>query len=286
MRLVIVSGLSGAGKSVAINTLEDNDFYCIDNMPLSMLPTCIQHLTTSAQSFYEKIAISIDARNISQDIYTFTGILNQLKKQAIDIEFIYLEADDKTLIQRYSETRRKHPLTKNGLPLVEAINMEKQVLGEVSLLADLRIDTTLLNVHQLRAIIIERVCRKKSAKLTVLLQSFGFKRGVPNDSNYVFDVRCLPNPFWEQRLRKLTGQDPEVIDFLQSHTEVRQMITSIGDFIVHWLPLFIKENRSYLSISIGCTSGQHRSVHIAEYLADRFKHPDGQQVSVRHRDLA
>jgi len=151
MQLVIISGLSGSGKSVAINTLEDDDFYCIDNMPISMLPTCIEHLTATSPSFYEKIAIGVDARNVSQDINLFSNTINQLKKQDIAIELIYLEADEETLIQRYSETRRKHPLTKNGLPLVEAIHMEKQILGEVTLLADLRIDTTSTNVRQLRS---------------------------------------------------------------------------------------------------------------------------------------
>ncbi len=285
MRLVLVSGLSGSGKSVAINTLEDDDFYCIDNMPLSMLLTCIEHLTTASPSFYEKIAIGVDARNVSQDILSLPKIINELKERGIDIELIYLEAEEETLIQRYSETRRKHPLTKDGLPLVDAIKMEKQILGEVTLLADLRIDTTSTNVRQLRSIITEQVCGKKSTKLTVLLQSFGFKYGVPNDSDYVFDVRCLPNPYWEQHLRKLSGHDLEVIEYLQSHDEVKQMIESIGSFIEYWLPHFIRENRSYLSVSIGCTGGQHRSVHIAEYLADRFKNFEDKDVSVRHRDL-
>ena len=285
MRLVIVSGLSGSGKSVAINTLEDDDFYCIDNMPLSMLPTCVEQFTTTSSDFYEKIAIGVDARNVSQDILSFPNVIKQLKQQDVDIELIYLEADEETLIQRYSETRRKHPLTKNGLPLVEAIHMEKQILQEVTLLADLRIDTTSTNVRQLRSIITEQVCREKSTKLTILLQSFGFKYGVPNDSDYVFDVRCLPNPYWEQRLRKLTGRDPEVIDYLQSHDEVKQMIASISSFMARWLPLFVRENRSYLSVSIGCTGGQHRSVHITEYLAEHFRKFEDKHVSVRHRDL-
>ncbi len=285
MRLVIISGLSGSGKSVAINTLEDEDFYCIDNMPISILPACIEHLTAASPSFYENIAIGVDARNVSQDINLFSNTINQLKEQDIAIELVYLEADEETLIQRYSETRRKHPLTKNGLPLVEAIHMEKQILGEVTLLADLRIDTTSTNVRQLRSIITEQVCRNISSKLTILLQSFGFKFGVPNDSNYVFDVRCLPNPYWEQHLRKLTGHDPEVIEYLQSHTEVKQMIDAISGFIEQWLPLFIQENHSYLSVSIGCTGGQHRSVHIAEYVANRFQSFEGKQISIRHRDL-
>ena len=285
MRLIIVSGLSGSGKSVAINTLEDDDFYCIDNMPLSMLPTCVEHLTAASPSLHEKVAIGVDVRNVSQDIGSFSTIIDQLKDQGFDVELIYLEADDETLIQRYSETRRKHPLTKKGLPLVDAIKREKQILEDVILLASLRIDTTNTNVRQLRSLISEQVSIEKSSKLTILLQSFGYKFGVPNDSDYVFDVRCLPNPYWEQHLRKLTGHDQEVIDYLQSHNEVKQMINSIGEFVEDWLPHFEKEKRSYLSVSIGCTGGQHRSVYITENLGDRFRKFETNNVSVRHRDL-
>lgn len=285
MRLVIISGLSGSGKSVAINTLEDDDFYCIDNLPVSMLPSCIENFTKSSANFYEKIAIGVDARNVSQDIDSFPNIIKQLKQQDVEIELVYLQTDEETLIKRYSETRRKHPLTKDGLPLVEAIRMEKEILTEVILLADLRIDTTATNVRQLRKIINEQVCRNNSSGLTVLLQSFGFKYGVPYDSDYVFDVRCLPNPFWEQHLRKLTGHDPAVIDYLQSHDEVKQMLDAIGNFIEMWLPSFAQENRSYLTVSIGCTGGQHRSVHIAEYLAKRFSNFGDKNILVRHRDL-
>jgi len=284
MRLVIISGLSGSGKSVAINTLEDDDFYCIDNLPMSMLPSCIENFTKSSR-FYEKIAIGIDARNLSQDIDSFPNIIKQLKQQDVEIELVYLQTDEETLIQRYSETRRKHPLTKDGLPLVEAIRAEKKILADVIMLADFRIDTTTSNVRQLRKIITEQVCRKSTSGLTILLQSFGFKYGVPNDSDYVFDVRCLPNPFWEPALRKLTGNDSAVIDYLQSHDDVKQMLDAIGNFIEMWLPSFEEENRSYLSVSIGCTGGQHRSVHIAEFLAKRFRNFDNKNVSVRHRDL-
>ena len=285
MRLIIISGLSGSGKSVAINTLEDDDYYCIDNMPLSMLPTCVEHLTSISPSLHEKVAIGVDARNVSQDISSISIILEQLKSQGIDIELIYLEANEETLIQRYSETRRKHPLTKDGLPLIDAIKREKQILEEVILLAALRIDTTSTNVRQLRFLISEHVNTENTSNLTILLQSFGYKYGVPNDSDYVFDVRCLPNPYWEQKLRKLTGHDQNVIDYLQSHEEVKQMINSIRNFVEQWLPHFEKENRSYLSISIGCTGGQHRSVHIAEVLADIFQKFETNSVSVRHRDL-
>jgi len=285
MKLVIISGLSGSGKSVAINTLEDDDFYCIDNMPLSMLLTCIEHLTSTDSIYYEKIAIGVDARNASKDFISFPDIVEAIKKSGLDLELIHLEASDETLIKRYSETRRKHPLTKKGLPLVEAIQMEKNILEDLVLLADLRIDTTTTNVRELRSIITEQVCKKESAEVTVLLQSFGFKYGVPNDSDYVFDVRCLPNPYWENSLRALSGKDPEVIEYLQAHEEVKQMIDSISKFVEQWLPLFIKENRSYLSVSIGCTGGHHRSVHVTEYISTRFKDIKDIHISVRHRDL-
>ncbi len=285
MKLVIVSGLSGSGKSVAINTLEDDDFYCIDNMPLSLLLTCIEHLTSTDSTYYEKIAIGVDARNASKDIVSFPDIVNAIKDRGIELELVHLEADEETLIQRYSETRRKHPLTKNGLPLVEAIQMEKHILEDLVLLADLRIDTTSTNVRELRAIITDQVCKKVFSNLTILLQSFGFKYGVPNDSDYVFDVRCLPNPYWEKSLRELTGTDIDVINFLQSHDEVKEMIDSIAKFVKKWLPLFIKENRSYLSVSIGCTGGQHRSVHITEFLAKRLDNINDTHVSIRHRNL-
>lgn len=285
MKLVIISGLSGSGKSVAINTLEDDDFYCIDNMPLSMLLTCIEHLTSTASIYYDKIAIGVDARNASKDIVSFPDIVAAIKKRGIELELIHLEANEETLIQRYSETRRKHPLTKNGLPLVEAIHMEKHILEDLVLLADLRIDTTSTNVRELRSIITEQVCKKISSELTILLQSFGFKYGVPNDSDYVFDVRCLPNPYWEKTLRELTGKNTEVIEFLQSHDEVKQMIDSISGFIEKWLPHFAKENRSYLSVSIGCTGGHHRSVYVTEYLSKHFSDFKDTHVSIRHRDL-
>ncbi len=285
MKLVIISGLSGSGKSVAINTLEDAGFYCIDNMPLSMLLTCIEHLTANASPYYEKIAIGVDARNASKDIISFPDIVTAIKNRGINLELIHLEANEDALIQRYSETRRKHPLTKNGLPLVEAIHMEKHILEDLVLLADLRIDTTSTNVRELRSIITEQVCKKDPSQLTILLQSFGFKYGVPNDSDYVFDVRCLPNPYWEKSLRELSGKDAEVIEFLQSHNDVIQMIDSISIFIERWLPLFVKENRSYLSVSIGCTGGHHRSVHVTEFLSDRLHAFQDTHVSVRHRDL-
>ncbi len=285
MKLVVVSGLSGSGKTVAINTLEDNDFYCIDNMPLNMLPVCIEQFIASSPVLYEKIAIGVDARNVSQDIHAFPNIIKEFRQQDIDLELVYLEASDEALIQRYSETGRKHPFTQKGLSLIDAIQAEKQILSEVVLLADICIDTTLTNVRQLRSVITDRVCKNRSATLTLLLQSFGFKYSVPNDSNYVFDVRFLPNPYWEQHLRSLSGNHPEVIDYLQSHEEVRQMIISIGDFIEYWAPYFSRESRNYLSVSIGCTGGQHRSVHITEFLADRFRKSADKHVLVRHRDL-
>ncbi len=285
MKLVVVSGLSGSGKSVAINTLEDNDFYCIDNMPLAMLPTCIEQFMATSAIIYDKIAIGVDARNLSQDMQAFPGIIKKFRQHDVDLKLVYLEASEKALVQRYNETARRHPFTQDGLSLIDAIQAEKKILAEVAALADICIDTSQTNVRQLRSVITDRICRDKPAVLTLLLQSFGFKYSVPDDSNYVFDVRFLPNPYWEPQLRSLTGNDPEVVDYLQSHDEVRQIIISIGDFIEYWAPYFCRDSRNYLSVSVGCTGGQHRSVHITEFLADRFRKSADKHVLVRHRDL-
>jgi len=285
MRLIIISGLSGSGKSVALNTLEDDDFYCIDNLPLSMLIPFTTHLLESEQHHYDKVAVGIDARNSDEEIKSLPSIIHHLKNQGIDVKIIFLESKEETLIKRYSETRRKHPLTKEGTPLREAIKLEKNLLSDIALHSDLRIDTSSTSVRELRDVVYAQVCEKDHAKLMLLLQSFAFKHGVPYDSDYVFDVRCLPNPYWEPSLRQLTGRDPAVIQFLESNSDAQRMIHSIGSFLENWLPRFREDRRSYVSVSIGCTGGHHRSVYIAEQLAVRLRiHPDT-QISIRHREL-
>lgn len=285
MKLVIVSGLSGSGKSVALHTLEDEDFYCIDNLHMGLLPAFVEQLLSPGLKLFDKAAVGIDARSGVDDLARFPEIVDGIKTSGLDVEIIFLEADVDTLITRFSETRRKHPLTHKGLPLMEAIHLERSLLEAIASRADLKIDTSRTNVRQLRALISERVRTSANSSLSLLFQSFGYKHGVPTDSDYVFDARCLPNPHWEADLRELTGQNPAVIDYLRRHGEVEQFFVSVRDFLARWLPRFEAENRSYLSVSIGCTGGRHRSVYLAERLASHFRESRFENVSVRHREL-
>lgn len=284
MKLVIISGLSGSGKTVALHTLEDEDYYCVDNLPLGLIPDFVERVSNRNLQPYENIAVGIDARSDSHDLRRFNEIIKPLREKNIHLEVIYLQAELTTLIKRFSDTRRKHPLTTKGLPLAEAIEVERNLLSAVSSEADLFIDTTYTNVHQLRELIREQVIKNKDAKLTLLFQSFGFKHGAPTDSDFVFDVRCLPNPHWEPKLRPLTGLDNDVIEFLQSQDEVQEMLDHIEGFMQYWLPKFKQQNRCYLTISIGCTGGQHRSVFIAQQLYDNFKDAND-NVIIRHREM-
>lgn len=284
MKLVIVSGLSGSGKTVALHTLEDEEYYCVDNLPLGLIPDFVDHVLNRTLQPYEKIAVGIDARSESHHLRQFNEIIKSLRKKDIGLEVIFLQAELTTLIKRFSDTRRKHPLTTKGLPLSEAIEVERNLLSAVSSEADLFIDTTYTNIHQLRDLIKEQVIKNTDEKLTLLFQSFGFKHGAPSDSDFVFDVRCLPNPHWEPRLRPLTGLDSDVIEFLQSDNEVQEMLDHIEAFMYNWIPKFKQQNRCYLTVSIGCTGGQHRSVFIAQQLYDNFR-ASSENVTIRHREL-
>ena len=284
MKLVIISGLSGSGKTIALHTLEDEDFYCVDNLPLGLLPEFVHRVMNRTIQPYETIAVGIDARSESHDLRKFSEIIKPLRELNIDIKVIYLQAELTTLIKRFSDTRRRHPLTRKGLPLTEAIEVERNLLSDIAGESDLYIDTTYRNIHQLRSLIKERVVENRNNGLSLLFQSFGFKHGTPTDSDYVFDVRCLPNPYWETQLRPLTGCDTEVREFLQNHEEVEQMLNYIRSFLHNWIPKFEEQNRSYLTISIGCTGGQHRSVYIAERLCEDFTDRID-SVSIRHREL-
>ena len=285
MNLVIISGLSGSGKTVALHTLEDEDYYCVDNLPLGLLPEFVRRVINRTIQPYENIAVGIDARSEAHDLRRFSEIIKPLKELNIDIQVIYLQAELGTLIKRFSDTRRRHPLTRKGLPLAEAIEVERSLLSDIAAGSNLFIDTTYTNIHQLRELIKERIVkREKENSLSVLFQSFGFKHGTPSDSDFVFDVRCLPNPHWEHQLRPLTGLDAEVIDFLRKHTEVDEMLDFIRGFLEKWIPEFEQQNRYYLTISIGCTGGQHRSVYIAQQLCEYFRDKID-TVSIRHREL-
>ena len=284
MKLVIVSGLSGSGKTVALHTLEDEDYYCVDNLPIGLLPDFVERVSNRTLQPYQNIAVGIDARSEASDLRRFNEIIKPLREKDIQIEVIYLQAELTTLIKRFSDTRRKHPLTTKGLPLYEAIEVERNLLSKVASEADLFIDTTYTNVHQLRDQIKQQIIKDSDSKLSLLFQSFGFKHGTPTDSDFVFDVRCLPNPHWEPNLRPLTGLDKEVAAFLQEQDEVQDMLYHIRTFLQHWIPKFEAQNRYYLTISIGCTGGQHRSVYIAQQLCDDFSDLIN-NVSVRHREI-
>ena len=285
MRLIIISGLSGSGKSVALNTLEDDNFYCVDNLPVSLLPTFIDQCINDENQYYDKIAIGIDSRSGSSNMQNLLDIVQKLKADKMPVEILFVSAEINTLLKRFSETRRKHPLTTDEIPLIKAIHLERELLSEIADHADLTIDTTKTNVRQLRALVNRVVIANDTPGLTLVLQSFGFKHGIPNDSDFMFDVRCLPNPHWQPNLRNLSGNDTAVINYLSSHREVERMITSIAEFIEKWIPLFEEENRSYLTISIGCTGGHHRSVYCINQLAKYFSEDSLYKTTVRHREF-
>ena len=285
MRLVIVSGLSGSGKTVALHTLEDAGYYCIDNLPLSMVPELVDKLINSSAQPYDLVAIAIDARSRVDNSDRFDEIMRLMGKHPLEFKVLFLTSDTSRLLKRFSETRRKHPLSREGLPLADAIQQEKKLLEDIHANADIAIDSSNLNVHELRQLIIDRLVSQSTSEMGILIQSFGFKNGVPADADFVFDVRCLPNPHWEEDLKPLTGRDQAVVEYLQNYPEVEEMFASIYNFLIDWIPRFEKENRSYMTISIGCTGGQHRSVYLAERIFAAFNSARN-NLSIRHRDLS
>ncbi|MGK0444480.1 MAG: UPF0042 nucleotide-binding protein [Bermanella sp.] len=283
MKLVVISGRSGSGKSTALDLLEDLGFYCIDNLPVGLLQNLLDQIQTG-QGQMNYVAVSIDARNIQADLANFSDIVNQLDRKQCQLEIIYLDAHTDTLLTRFSATRRKHPLTGPDVPLLEAIDREKDVLQHIADMADLTVDTTHLSMHQLRSMIKERVVQKQGGDMSLLFESFGFKHGIPKDSDLVFDVRCLPNPYWDPTLRQFTGQDPQIQAFLQDDEHVNAMFNDIQEFLRKWLPQFEANNRTYMTVSIGCTGGQHRSVYMAERLFAAYQ-DEFANVQLRHREL-
>ena len=283
MRLVVISGRSGSGKSAALNVLEDLGFYCIDNLPVGLLPSLTEQAKQEDEPL-QNLAVSIDARNIPHDIARFPTILNGLEQNAYQTEIVYLDASKETLMQRFSSTRRKHPLTTPDTSLAEAIESEHALLRPIRDLADLRVDTTHMSLHELRGLIKLRIVGKESNDMALLFESFGFKHGIPIDADLVFDVRNLPNPYWDPNLRQYTGRDEPIVNFLQSETVVKDMLADIQDYLQKWLPSFAQANRSYMTVAIGCTGGHHRSVFISERLTEIFSSQFG-NVQVRHREL-
>ena len=284
MRLIIVSGRSGSGKSTALDVLEDNGFYCIDNLPAGLLPELAERALLHTEVLQPQVAVSIDARNLPTHLQRFPELLAEVRARHIQCDVLYLDADEDTLLKRFSETRRRHPLTDESRSLAEAIRDESLLLEPISDLADLKIDTTHLNLYQLRDSLKLRLLNKPEPGTAFLIESFGFKRGMPVDADLVFDVRCLPNPYWKPELRAHSGLDQPVIDYLAAQADVDEMYTDIHAYLYKWLPRFAASNRAYVTIAIGCTGGQHRSVYIAEWLARGFA--DQARVLVRHRTLA
>jgi UPF0042 nucleotide-binding protein len=283
-RLIIVSGLSGSGKTVVLNTLEDQAFYCIDNLPVSLLDELAAQLANPSASFPAVVAIGIDARNPENNLSILPKSIASLKKQNVITELVFIEANDDILTERFSETRRKHPLSSNSVSLSDAIAKEREILGVLSETADLRIDTSHLLLHELRDLVRERITRRPIGTLSLQFISFGYKHGIPRDADFVFDVRCLPNPYWKKTLRSYSGKDEPVINFLGEQENVKEMLMHLKTFLDFWIPYFEADNRSYLCIAIGCTGGQHRSVYITEQLTSFFQNKNI-HVIARHRDI-
>ncbi|CAL1239579.1 RNase adapter RapZ [Candidatus Methylocalor cossyra] len=284
MNLIIVSGLSGSGKSIALETLEDCGYYCIDNLPVALFEPFIRNAMIGDQPLFRKAAISIDARNQSRSLDQFPSTLALADQLGIHYQILFLQAEPETLFKRFSETRRKHPLTDAAHPLSEAIELERRMMEPVASRAHLLIDTTYTNVHQLRELIRARVGARRDSLMSLYFLSFGYKNGIPLDADFVFDARCLPNPHWEPALRAKTGLDPEVREFLCGIDAVNAYLDEIAAFLRRWIPQFAAENRSYLTVAVGCTGGQHRSVFLVEALAARFSASD-YDLLIRHRDL-
>lgn len=279
--LVIISGRSGSGKTVALRVLEDLGYYCIDNLPVIFLP----ELVAVAKNRYPKLAVSIDIRNMPDNIQSFEDMYKTLREnKKIKTTLIYVDAEESVLIKRYSETRRLHPLTKRKLSLDEAIVLEGSILEDIASLADLRIDTSSLSIHDLAAQITTLINGHPEKKLVIVFESFGFKNGIAKDADFIFDARFLPNPFWDPSLRSKTGLDIEVVKFFDKYPQVNLYINQIDEMLTGWLGDIEKSNRSYLTVAIGCTGGCHRSVFIAQSLYERFE-KRGLLTKVRHRSL-
>ena len=284
MKLTIISGRSGSGKSTVLHILEDRGYYCIDNLPASILPALADRIS-NGDAHLSDIAVSIDARNISADLQQAPEIISELQARELSTEIIFLDANSQTLLKRFSESRRKHPLSNESTDLREAIDIESALLESISMMANLVIDTSNMSLHQLRDLVKNRLLESSETNMALLFESFGFKNGIPVDADLVYDVRCLPNPYWDTALRSLTGLDADVAKFLDSQDEVQEMVDDIRAYLEKWLPRYESNNRSYITVAVGCTGGQHRSVYMGEKLR-RFFSSKIKNVQIRHRDLS
>jgi RNase adapter protein RapZ len=278
VQLFLLSGLSGSGKSVALKVLEDSGFYCVDNLPAEMLTTLTDYLLSAG---YDKMAVSIDVRS-ANSVQRLPEMLSQIKQKALAVHVLFLDAKTDTLVKRFSETRRMHPLSDGVRTLPECVQYERELLAEISQIGH-HIDTSELKANALRNWI-RQFIELDGTRMTLLFESFGFKQGIPLDADFVFDVRCLPNPYYDVPLRPLTGLDQPVVEFLEGTPVAQEMFSDISRFVERWLPYFVADNRSYLTIAIGCTGGQHRSVYLSEKLGRHFR--SHQQVLLRHRELS
>ena len=285
MNLVIISGLSGSGKTIALHTLEDVGYYCTDNLPIGLLDAFALEFSQPHLLRVKKVAVGIDARNNPDQISRFPAVIADCRSRGFNCKIIFLQADDQALLKRFSETRRKHPLTGPGLSLAEAVRDERSLLSPISANADLFIDTSRTNIHQLRDLVRDCIGAGERPGLSLMLRSFGYKHGIPADADFVFDSRCLPNPYWEPALRNLTGRDREVIEYLDGEPVAHELYEDLENFLIKWIPRFEADNRSYLNIAIGCTGGQHRSVYLVERIAGSLGNRFG-KIVIRHRELA
>lgn len=282
-QLIIVSGLSGSGKSVALRTLEDLGFYCVDNLPAALMPAFVQALSQSTAGIPHRLAVGLDVRNRAENLSRLPQILAELAQLDVGYRLVFLDTRDEVLIKRYSETRRRHPLSSDGLGLADAIAEERRLLRPLLAIADRVIDTSDLNVHQLRRLVLTEM-GLAAGGLTLLFESFAYRRGVPADADFVFDARCLPNPHWDTKLRPLSGKDAPIREWLEGKPEVGEFRDDLARLLDAWLPRFEQDGRSYVTICIGCTGGRHRSVYLAERLSEHFRlrYP---QVLTYHREL-
>jgi UPF0042 nucleotide-binding protein len=282
--LIVVSGLSGSGKSVVLRTLEDLDYYCVDNLPSELLPEFVGSIA-HGESRRPRLAVGIDVRNRPEDLSHLPESLSTVGALGYQHQLVFLDTRDEVLLRRYSETRRRHPLSGRGLPLADAIALERRLLKPLSAIADRVIDTSDYNMHQLRRLVVTELALGSEPGLSILFESFAYKHGVPGDADFVFDVRCLPNPHWDARLRPLSGRDAAVREHLEHQPQVQQYYQQVAAFLDTWLPSFESSTRSYVTVAIGCTGGRHRSVYLAERLAEHCRSAGRSQVVTFHREL-
>ncbi len=283
--LLVISGLSGSGKSVVLRALEDLDYYCVDNLPAELLPEFVAGVTAGGNGHHRRLAVGIDVRNRPEGLTRLPHSLAKVGAMGCQHQLIFLDALDEVLLRRYSETRRRHPLSVEGLPLADAIALERQRLRPLVAIADRVLDTSTMNVHQLRRWVVTELAAVAQPGLSLLVQSFAYRNGVPDDADFVFDVRCLPNPHWDPRLRPLSGRDAPVREWLMQQPVVVEYLGQVAGFLDTWLPRFESDTRSYVTLAFGCTGGRHRSVHCTEWLASHWREQGRSRVVTFHREL-